>query len=295
MEQQNETPKQGIMDKAVLVSLNLKRFGTQRRVESAAAEIENENGAERGRVKVSKRLLDCQEIKAITALDGEIRQAVYKSTLPNLNAEGIYVLPVATVDTFDAMMEGYAGKRDTLVQTAAAVLPDRIREDADKLGQLADLGDYPTPDQFKAAYQMRYRYLSLSVPDALKGKSGVWDRELAKEQSDKIDLEAGIRRTLREGFWSLCGKMAERLDGKRENGKIKIFRNSLVDNMTEYLGRFSTMNLTDDTELAGLVADAMDMLDGVTADDLRNNEQLRDNCAAGFRDLAERCETLLKS
>lgn len=77
--------------------------------------------------------------------------------------------------------------------------------------------------------------------------------------------------------------MADRLTPDA-SGKPKVFRDSLVANMAEYLETFPLRNVTSDDALAALVDQAREMLRGVSPKDLRSNEGLRDATA---RNMAE--------
>ena len=83
-----------------------------------------------------------------------------------------------------------------------------------------------------------------------------------------------IQQVLRETMAGLVQHMAERLQTS-EDGKPLRFKNSTVSNLVEFLANFEFRNVTDDTELQNLVAQARQMLQGVDAEDLRSTGELR--------------------
>ena len=59
------------------------------------------------------------------------------------------------------------------------------------------------------------------------------------------------------------------------DGKPKVFRNSLVKNLNEFLDTFLIRNIGDDQELAGLVEQMRSLAAGVAPEDLRTSDSLR--------------------
>ena len=272
-----------ILDKAVLVSLKLTSFGTSRKVKEYEAVVNTT--ADRDRVNVSKRLLDAPEITKIRELDGEIRKYVYSQVVPSFLDEGYYFLHMDLIPMFDVQVQAFASLRQSLVAAATDALESMIETDREKLGDLFNREDYPTKTDFREAYQMRVRYLSLSVPEALKAH-GLHDRQAAELGGSLADAQKEMRELMRGNFRDLCAHAADRL-APAEKGKAKIFRDSMVKNINDFLGSFAFRNLTDDEPLAALVEEARALMDGVTAEELRTDESTRENTRAGFEYLLQ--------
>ena len=79
--------------------------------------------------------------------------------------------------------------------------------------------------------------------------------------------------------------MADRLRTSAD-GKPLRFENTTVSNLVEFLANFAFRNVTDDTELQNLVAQARQMLQGVDAEDLRSTGELRTRVQQGMTNLA---------
>ena len=76
----------------------------------------------------------------------------------------------------------------------------------------------------------------------------------------------------------LLSHLTERLSGN-EDGKPKIFRDSAVENLTEFFQRFRELNVRSSEQLDSLVADAQRVIRGVDPQDLRDNAGLRQHVA----------------
>jgi hypothetical protein len=76
----------------------------------------------------------------------------------------------------------------------------------------------------------------------------------------------------------LVSHLTDRLAGT-EDGKPKIFRDSAVNNMTEFFERFSQLNIRSNEQLDDLVANAQNVVAGIEPQQLRDNTGLRQQVA----------------
>lgn len=76
----------------------------------------------------------------------------------------------------------------------------------------------------------------------------------------------------------LISHLTERLSGQEDN-KPKVFRNSVIENLTEFFGRFRELNVRSSEQLDQLVAQAQRIIRGVEPQDLRDNAGLRQHVA----------------
>jgi len=79
---------------------------------------------------------------------------------------------------------------------------------------------------------------------------------------------------LREEFAGIVRYMVERLSGEEE-GKPKKFKNSMREKMGEFLEFFSDRNLFNDDKLTKFVDQARDVVNGLSAVELRQGANLR--------------------
>jgi hypothetical protein len=76
----------------------------------------------------------------------------------------------------------------------------------------------------------------------------------------------------------LVSHLTERLSGTEDN-KPKVFRNSAVENLTEFFQRFRALNVRSSEQLDQLVGQAQRVIRGVEPQDLRDNAGLRQHVA----------------
>lgn len=76
-------------------------------------------------------------------------------------------------------------------------------------------------------------------------------------------------------------------------GKKKIFRNTLVTNMTEFIQDFQALNITNDQELSKVVEQVRDLMSGVDAQTLRESKEARAVIMEGASVIESQLTTLI--
>jgi len=240
-------------------------------------------------------LLDSKELKDIKTLDGEIRQYLYRLALPSLFRSGIYMVPIELVETVDGKLQEFKAERERLTGVLVEAYP-RLKDEAEeRLRSTFNEQDYPDAERLREQFSLSWRYISFDTPEKLRGiNPAIFAREREKAEQAWEDATTEIRDLLRQSFAELVGHMAERLK-PTDDGKRKVFKNTLVSNLSEFLATFDLRNVTDDAELKRLVDRAKQLLGNVNAQDLRDNEGLRDSMARSMTDIKGSLDTMLET
>jgi hypothetical protein len=126
---------------------------------------------------------------------------------------------------------------------------------------------------------MEHDFPSVEPPDYLRELSP----ELFRQEQARVAarFEEAVR--LAEDAFvgelgSLVSHLTERLGGT-EDGKPKVFRDSAVENLTEFFQRFRTLNIGSSVQLDELVEQAQQITRGVEPKQLRDNAGLRQEVA----------------
>ena len=91
----------------------------------------------------------------------------------------------------------------------------------------------------------------------------------------------------------LVAKMVDILTPDAE-GAPKRFQNSSVEKLTGFMEMFGQRNVTQDEELSELIEAAKDLLDGVEAQELRDEEELRTAICDGMKEVASNLAELVE-
>jgi hypothetical protein len=146
-----------------------------------------------------------------------------------------------------------------------------------RLGSLFNAGDYP--ESLHGLFSVEFDFPSVEPPDYLQQLNPQLYEEECRRVQGRFDEAV---RLAEEAFTAELAKivshLAERLSGQ-EDGKPKIFRDSVVENLTEFFQRFRKLNVHSDEQLDRLVADAQRVIRGVEPKDLRDNAGLRQRVA----------------
>lgn len=257
-----------IFKRASILQLQFRRYGTSRRVASAAVEIPDPTGIGRDTdkrlVHVRKRILDSPELLLIEQHDGQTARWVdtKKAGPAFVNQGGFHLISTGLQTEVEQELAERIGAREPLIERFLTTLDQRIRETSKRLGPLADGIDYKRGADAAAEFGVTYAWITLGYRDPEAARR--WQAEALAE----------CRATLREAFAKIMEHMAERLTPGAD-GKPRIFRDTLIENFDGFVRDFSARNLADDRELENLVRLSRQVMTGIDAERLRTQDQLR--------------------
>lgn len=272
-----------------LLSLKLQSPGNRRKARLDQVETD----ADKSMLSLSKELLDSPELAEVKKLDGALRTWIYSRALPSEFRSGVYLLPLALLEDVDAALQRHTTARAGLVDLFAAAYPGRIDDARRRLASQFKATDYPDVEEIKAAFSVQWSYFTIDTPDNLSAVSrAIFEREQRKAAAQWSDATEQIKTVLREAMADLVGHMADRLQPD-DAGKSKVFRNSLVANLADFLSTFQARNVTNDSELAAIVTRAQGLLEGVTSQDLRDFDGLRVAVQSNMAEMKATLDTML--
>lgn len=267
----------------VLLSVTLRRFEVTRKVGSEKIEVD----ADKKYIKVNKMILDSPELQAIRKLDSDLRNWLRIWTIPSVLKNGVYMLPVGLLDKMDLRLTKFVEERKKLIENFRDAYETRKAEAQQQLNGLFDPSQYPPIEEVCNAFDQEFSYMSFSVPDTLESiNSEIFSRE--KEKLAEKIKEAGevAQQVIRARFSESVRHLLDRLTPEAD-GKKKIFRDSMVKNLQEFVENFSALNVTNDEELEKLVSQARDLVEGVDPDVIRSDENFREELRDGFKKIDE--------
>ena len=280
-------PEASVLERAVCLTLSMGRFGNTRKVATALINVD----ADKARLAVSKRLLDSPELEAVQRFDKQLRDWIEAEALPLPMFRGSYVVPIPSVEKVDQHLRDVIPQRTALIETACTAYPQRIRESTTALRVVFEPTNYPSVERFRGMFYLDWRWITIGTPNQLRQISATFFRE-EREKAAQYWTEAMEegKQFLRGIFLELVKHARERLEPGPE-GKPRIFRNSMVENISTFLDTFNARNIADDSQLAELVGQMRQLAAGVEPEDLRGDSGLR---RAWARELGK-IETTLNS
>lgn len=271
--------KRPLVDRAVSVSIKLGRPGIHKAIDSERIEFASEDTelgdaeinkkVDREMIRVTKKLIDCQEYKNIVTLDRRIKRLIKLRCIQSLVRRGIFLLSIGLTKEVDAEVQSYKVKRKGLIELYKAVYPRRVEEALARLGPEGDPKDYPTWDQIEQMFTFDFQYFKMSAPTML----GDVDEAILQREENRITeqiqsaLEIG-----RQGLYEVFGKLVSDLTQKLtvEPGESpKGLSQPMIDRLNDFMRVFDAQNMTGDVDLKGFVEKAKALMSGVDAKDLR--------------------------
>lgn len=262
---------------AVGLTTTSRLWGVRRKADIAKVDTST---ADKSRLALSKVLIQCDEYEAIKSAFGSLTAWVYGRTVPSFFKKGFQLASVQAVPEIEEELNAFASVRlPVLVQEFANVYPSKVDEARAALGDQFRASDYPSVEELAGLFSLEWYWIAFTTPEALPP-------ELRQQEEDKLKqkfADAGdqIVDALRVAFLELIEHATDKLTVP-EGGKPKVFRDSLVGNIQEFISTFNSRNLMNDAELGALVEKAKGVLVGAEPDKLRKDESTRAAVAAKF-------------
>lgn len=228
-------------------------------------------------VAASKRLIDGKALAEVESIRSEARAWLYSQSLP-FPLDGAVFVPTSEIERIDRELVKYQARYVEAVEAFCADYPT-LREAARvQLGTLYSASDYPVNVRDRFAFG--WQFITLAPPsEAQLVSPKLVAQEREKFQSLMANAAQGAVAELRTRFAACVDHVVERLTGEREDGKPKVFKDTLIVNVRDFLDGFEALNVCDDRQLRELVESTRTHLDGVEPGDLRKSESLRAHVA----------------
>lgn len=264
-----------IQDKVVLLLLTFKAPGNERSVKDKSIV---KTDANLGRLRVGKRLVECDEYKAIAIHDEKARVWVQSMALPSPFKAGTHVIPLDILERVDKGLLTFQEIRQGLIDEYIAVYDQAVADAKANLGELFNPAEYQTVDELRASYRMTWQYVTLAPPSEMeKLNAEIFERERARLQQQWDDSIDTMREALRVGMSELVDDLVGRLGSDK-----KLKPTKMLERFAEFLDTFDARNITGDADLAQLAAKARGLLAGVDTEALTKSKDLREQVRAGF-------------
>jgi hypothetical protein len=266
-----------IASSAVFIDLSISSWTGRKLDKRASSNVTDQANAARGVANVSKKLLgDCAELDAVSKFAANARNIHYGMTMPWSDL-GLRICPLPTyMNKYESTMGTLQTEFAKLVTTFLDAYDWEISQAQLKLGSLFNADEYPTRDSLESKF--KFRFTAMPMADA-----GDWRLDIGNEAQTvmKSQYETFYNEQLSKAMgdvWKRAHdaltKMSDRLDYADHDTK-KIFRDSLVDNVTDIVEMMGACNLTNDPVMAEAERKLSVALRGVTPDALREDAYLR--------------------
>ena len=289
-----------ITERAMLVDLTI-NMATFRRFDSdVSREVADKHNAEASMGRYNKLLMDKKYLDPITKAASKLRNEHNLRTLPWSQSGPRILLSVgylkykteirkleeefkARVDEFNA---SYTQYRDASLS---------------KLGSLATLADYPTPDEVVKLFGVGVNILPFPTGQDFRVNLGAMETERVRQEVTER-IHAAIQEAAKEPvarIREVVGHMIERLKLYEERirsqakGRQDTFTDSLVTNVKELVYLLPSLNITNDPVLAEITKKMDVALCTLTPNELRISSQSREFVISSAESIMDQLSSIM--
>lgn len=280
---------ENIFQKGCLIQMSVSKWGGVKKIDKS--KLSNMvDQADKTWVTATKKLVDPASLKPICKINNAARNWLAAISLP-FPITGLVFVPKDLINTVDEKLCEFKIQFNQGVQEFIQDY-SRLRDTAKTyLGELFNEIDYPI--DIGSKFNFNWRFIVLDVPngDAQLLAPEVYAREKEKFIQTMEDARGMAIDALREEFAMMVERISERFT-QNPNGKPKIFKNRTVDSFYDFFQTFKERNIFQDGELTTLVNRAQAVLNGTHVDQIRSNENLKENIRSGMADIETTIEQL---
>lgn len=270
-----------ISSSAVLVDLNIATWTARKNDKRVSEEIDAAKNTKARAGNFHKKLFAGNStLEEMQKFVTQVRTYHYNNTLP-WSDSGTRLLVMGRFMEYNTKMREFEAEFVTLKEKFLANYNDMVSAAAFTLAELFNREDYPNPDVIAHKFYFKYEYAPVPQSGDFRidiGNEGI--QELVGRYESQFD--ARVKTAMQEAWTRLhdcLSRMSERLDFNGEDNK-KIFRDSLVDNALELVDMLKCMNITNDPELERSRKQLEQAMFGVSAKELRENSDIREDVKA---------------
>lgn len=261
-----------IASSAMLVELSISGWTARKLDKKVSAEIDVAKGTQTQAGNYNKNLLaGTGFLDTITKYAANARAWHISQTLP-WSDSGVRLLPVSNFIAYKEQLNKLEENYTALVHKFVDAYPNLVTAAAFQLGNLFDRAEYPDAD--KIFHKFKFSYNFFPVPQA--GDFRVDIGEEAKQElanSCQHAYEERLNNAMGEAWQRLhkcLSNVSERLT-LSDDGKEKIFRDSLVENAHELIDLLTHLNITKDPKLEQARTELYEAIGHHDADSLRSS------------------------
>ena len=273
-------PRYNLDTCAMLVEFNASVWTARKLDRSTTDEVvSSKNATAKDAARVNKHLLAGRtELDVIQQMVGRARTYVYDHTLP-WSDSGLRLLPTVNFVAFTEKMNQFEEEFERLVADFVTIYPTLISAQALSLGDMFKRSDYPTANEMVTKFAFRIGFLPVPTAGDFRVDIGNEAQAELKARLNEMAEERieSAMRDIRNRLGEHMKRMSDRLttDYVQGEAKQRRFHDSLVDGALELCDLTKALNVVGDATLEAARKELEQALLGVTPQELRKNEYVR--------------------
>ena len=295
-DQQKDPRAQNLSQKAMLVSVKIKRWSGVRNDKIAGADLAKLKKANPERAgKYSKNVIDTKDthVKAIRETGGKARNHFYANSVPWDDSDGKSNGPrMVTTLAYDELMTELAKFQEQFNRDVQACSREMPRLKADAMGYLGDMfveDEYPDAEAFEALHSFEIDMTFMPENDPrLDIKDEEYERIKAEIEAKTEAKANNVTASLADEMTGVMVNLVERMEafGHDDDGKVVgNFHDTLIGNIVHVCGKVQNYNIQGDPALEKARRDMVHRLTAHTPADLKEDANLRAEVKGAAKDI----------
>lgn len=276
-------------DKAMLIRLSIGSWTARKYDKAVSDKVNDEYAADRDAGRYNKVLVAQDEIKKIQKIVNTARTFHYENTLPWDDSDN-RMLPAANYLSYCEKMRSLRAEFERAVESFIYSYPALIEDAKLKLNGMFNHADYPDAARIRGKYSFEFSVSPLPYSDDFR--VNLSNDEVKRIQDEITERVQGAANTAMKDLWQRLYEVVKHMAGKLSD-KDSIFRNSLIENITDLCALLPKLNVFADPDLENLRRDVELKLTGYNPDVIRNNPDERDAAAKDAADLTSKIENAM--
>ena len=275
----------------ILLRAKVKVWTATKQDRDISDEVTSNKKAARNAGRYTKQLFaDVQELRVLLNDRQTWYNFIQRVTYP-WDGEWGY-LPTSRIPQVMAEINQRKAKSMELLENFINAMPAAVSNEAFVQGDMFNRDDYPTPDEVRSKFRIIVQTMNIpegdyrvtiadDLAEDLKRNFEAQTRDIIKDIHDKQNDQ--LVKVL-QSFSHCCDSETVMEDGEVKVKRKKMYESTLTDAL-ELCDTFADFNLNNDPRLEEARRDLLRVLDGVTIDQLRNNDTKRIVVKEGVDDI----------
>jgi hypothetical protein len=275
----------------ILLRAKVKVWTATKQDRDISDEVTSNKKAARNAGRYTKQLFaDVQELRVLLNDRQTWYNFIQRVTYP-WDGEWGY-LPTSRIPQVMAEIDQRKAKSMELLENFINAMPAAVSNEAFVQGDMFNRDDYPTPDEVRSKFRIIVQTMNIpegdyrvtiadDLAEDLKRNFEAQTRDIIKDIHDKQNDQ--LVKVL-QSFSHCCDSETVMEDGEVKVKRRKMYESTLTDAL-ELCDTFADFNLNNDPRLEEARRDLLRVLDGVTIDQLRNNDTKRIVVKEGVDDI----------
>lgn len=282
--------KNNLCEKAMLVSVSFSFWTGKTKDRKVTAEVIVTKKSARDAGAWLTNLVSKHDLRNVESARGKVRETHYKYSLPWMDG-GLRILPSAMFMKYRQEMSKAIAEHDKALAAFLRDYPTIVKHAKKRLGALLEGKRLPETWEVKRKFAIRQDILPIP-------SMGDFRCELSSDEADEIrknvakSIESMTERAV-ANIWEQFTTLIEKIEKTMKDPK-KVFRDTLISNLTDFCELIPKMNLTNDNKLETLRKEAIAKLAELKPIDLRESKADRKKAHKSAKEIMEKIKGYTK-